>query len=262
MSGDAIRFEGVYKSFGDAVLFEDLNLAVRKGEVLTLLGASGSGKSVMLKMMLGLIPWDAGQVTVLGEDLTGRDDRSLLSVRKRIGMVFQGAALFDSLTVYENLAYSLRERGIEDEAEIRERVDSALRMVDLAGKDEVMPADLSGGMRKRVGIARAVAQSPEILLYDDPTAGLDPINVRRISELIARLRRELGVTSVVVTHDLPSAYFLSDRLAMLAQHHIVAIAPTVLFRASTIPEVRNFLDAMPLGTAALPRAAKRVAQTR
>ena len=259
MSDDAIRFEGVYKAFGENALFEDLNLAVRKGEVLALLGASGSGKSVMLKMMLGLIPWDRGRVTVLGEDITGRDDRSLLSVRKRIGMVFQGSALFDSLTVYENLAYSLRERGIEDEAEIRERVDSALGMVDLAGKEEVMPADLSGGMRKRVGIARAVAQSPEILLYDDPTAGLDPINVRRISELISRLRRELGVTSVVVTHDLPSAYFLSDRLAMLAQRHIVEIAPTARFRARAVPEVRNFLDAMPLGTAALPRAARRAA---
>lgn len=256
MADDAIRFEGVYKAFGENVIFEDLNLAVHKGEVLTLLGASGSGKSVMLKMMLGLVPCDAGRVIVLGEDLAGRNDRSLQAVRKRIGMVFQGSALFDSLTVFENLAYSLRERGIDDESEIGERVSAALRMVDLAGKDQHMPAQLSGGMRKRVGIARAVVQSPEILLYDDPTAGLDPINVRRIGELISRLRRELGLTSVVVTHDLASAYTLSDRLAMLAQHRIVEIAPVAAFRASSVPEVRAFLDAMPLPSDQRPRAMK------
>jgi phospholipid/cholesterol/gamma-HCH transport system ATP-binding protein len=244
MSEDAVHFERVDKAFGSNVIYEGLDLAIRKGEVLTILGGSGSGKSVMLKMILGLIPWDAGRVIVLGEDITGRDDRRMLPVRRRIGMVFQYAALFDSLTVFENLAYPLVERGMDDEAELRARVADVLQMVDLAGTEDVMPAELSGGMRKRIGLARAVVQSPEILLYDEPTTGLDPINVRRIDELILALRRKFGLTSVVVTHDLPSAYMLSDRLAMLAQHRIVEIAETVAFSASTVPDVRGFLDAM------------------
>jgi phospholipid/cholesterol/gamma-HCH transport system ATP-binding protein len=184
-------------------------------------------------------------VTVLGQDITGRDDRGLLALRKRVGLVFQSAALFDSMSVFDNLAYPLLELGVEDTEQIRTRVLEALRMVDLDGKDELMPAQLSGGMRKRVGIARAVVTAPEILLYDDPTAGLDPVNVRRIDELILRLRRELGLTSVVVTHDLASAYLLSDRIAMLARHRIIEIGPVSTFRASGIPEVRGFVDAMP-----------------
>jgi phospholipid/cholesterol/gamma-HCH transport system ATP-binding protein len=244
MSEDAVRFEGVYKAFGKNVIYEDLSLSVRKGEVLTILGGSGTGKSVMLKMMLGLIAWDAGRVVVLGEDITGFDDARLLPVRRRLGMVFQNAALFDSLTVFENLAYPLVERGILDEHVLRPRVAEVLGMVGLTGSEDTMPADLSGGMRKRVGLARAVVQSPEILLYDEPTTGLDPINVRRIDELILDLRRRFGLTSIVVTHDLPSAYMLSDRLAMLARKRIVAIAEKERFLRSEVPEVRAFLDAM------------------
>ena len=243
---DAVRFEGVCKAFGDNVIFEDLNLSIRKGEVLTLLGASGSGKSVMLKMMLGLIPPDAGRIVVLGQDITGLDDHAMLAVRKRVGMVFQGAALFDSLSVFENIAYPLIERGVADESELRRRVADALQMVDMKGTEEVMPSKLSGGMRKRVGLARAVVQAPELLLYDDPTGGLDPINVRRVDEMILSLRRRLGLTSVVVTHDLASAYMLSDRLAMLADRKIVEVANVARFRASTNPTVRAFLDAMAL----------------
>jgi phospholipid/cholesterol/gamma-HCH transport system ATP-binding protein len=244
MTDEAVRFEGVDKAFGKNVIYENLDLSVQKGEVLTILGGSGSGKSVMLKMMLGLVPWDAGRVHVLGQDITGMDDAALLPIRRRLGMVFQSAALFDSLTVFENLAYPLVERGIEDEALLRKRIGEVLHMVDLDGTEDVMPADLSGGMRKRVGLARAVVQSPEILLYDEPTTGLDPINVRRIDELILNLRKQFGLTSIVVTHDLPSAYLLSDRLAMLAQHRIVEIAPTTAFRRSGVAEVRTFLDAM------------------
>jgi phospholipid/cholesterol/gamma-HCH transport system ATP-binding protein len=244
VSEDAVRFERVDKAFGKNAIYEGLDLVIRKGEVLTILGGSGSGKSVMLKMILGLIQPDAGRVIVLGEDITGRDDRRMLPVRRRIGMVFQYAALFDSLTVFENLAYPLVERGMDDEAELRARVADALQMVDLAGTEEIMPAELSGGMRKRVGLARAVVQSPEILLYDEPTTGLDPINVRRIDELILALRRKFGLTSVVVTHDLASAYMLSDRLAMLSQRRIVEIAETAAFSASAVPDVRGFLDAM------------------
>lgn len=241
---EAVRMDGVCKAFGSNVLYEDLSLSVYKGEVLTILGGSGSGKSVMLKLILGLLPCDAGRIAVLGEDITDYDDTRMLPVRRRLGMVFQQAALFDSLTVFENLAYPLDERGERDESVLQARVAKVLRMVDLEGTQDMMPADLSGGMRKRIGLARAVIQSPEILLYDEPTTGLDPINVRRTDELILGLRKELGLTSIVVTHDLPTAYLLSDRMAMLARHHIVEIAPTSAFRSSPVPEVRAFLDAM------------------
>jgi phospholipid/cholesterol/gamma-HCH transport system ATP-binding protein len=198
-------------------------------------------------------------VVVLGEDITGKGDRQMLPIRRRLGMVFQNAALFDSLTVFENLAYPLIERGMNDQAELRARVADVLKMVDLEGTEEIMPAELSGGMRKRVGLARAVVQSPEILLYDEPTTGLDPINVRRIDELILALRRKFGLTSVVVTHDLPSAYLLSDRLAMLAQHRIVEVAPLAEFRSSRVPEVRSFLDAMEIAAGArAPQEVSRV----
>ncbi len=243
-SEEVIRFENVDKAFGSNVIYEGLNLSVKKGEVLTILGGSGTGKSVMLKMMLGLMTWDAGRVIVLGTDITGLDDAQMLPVRRRVGMVFQNAALFDSLTVFENLAYPLVERGVRDEAEIKKRVTESLAMVDLPGTEDMLPADLSGGMRKRVGLARAVTQSPEILLFDEPTTGLDPINVRRIDEMILSLRQRFGLTSIVVTHDLPSTYLLSDRVAMLAQHRIVEISALAAFRKSQVPEVRAFLDAM------------------
>jgi phospholipid/cholesterol/gamma-HCH transport system ATP-binding protein len=241
-----VQFDSVDKAFGDNVIYEQLDLSVHRGEVLTILGGSGSGKSVMLKMMLGLLGWDAGRVVVLGEDITGKRDAALLPIRRRLGMVFQNSALFDSLTVFENLAYPLIERGIEDEAVIAERVAKALAMVDLPGTGDMLPADLSGGMRKRVALARAVVQSPEVLLFDEPTTGLDPINVRRIDELILGLRREFGLTSIVVTHDLPSAYLLSDRIAMLARKRIVEVAPLAEFRRSRNADVRAFLDAMQL----------------
>lgn len=244
MTDIVVQFEAVDKAFGDNVIYEGLDLSVQKGEVLTILGASGSGKSVMLKMMLGLLGWDGGRVTVLGEDITGKRDAQLLPIRRRLGMVFQNSALFDSLTVFENLAYPLIERGIDDQAELATRVAKVLSMVDLPGTEDMLPSDLSGGMRKRVGLARAVIQSPEVLLFDEPTTGLDPINVRRIDELILNLRREFGLTSIVVTHDLPSAYLLSDRVAMLARKRIVEVAPLAKFRQSAVPEVRAFLDAM------------------
>lgn len=244
MAEEAVRFEAVCKAFGSKVLYEDLSLSVQRGEVLTILGGSGSGKSVLLKMMLGLLPWDSGRVVVMGQDITGLGDAELLPVRRRLGMVFQNAALFDSLSVFENLAYPLFERGANDDASLRQRIADVLHMVDLDGTEDLLPADLSGGMRKRVGLARAVVQSPDILLYDEPTTGLDPINVRRIDELILSLRKRLGLTSIVVTHDLASAYLLSDRLAMLAHHHMVEIAPTAEFRRSQVAEVRAFLDAM------------------
>jgi len=205
--------------------------------------------------MLGLISCDSGRIIVLGHDITGLDEQAMIPIRKRVGMVFQSAALFDSLSVFENIAYPLIERGIDGESDLRRRVAEALQMVDMAGTEAVMPPNLSGGMRKRVGLARAVVQAPELLLYDDPTSGLDPINVRRVDELILSLRRKLGLTSVVVTHDIATAYMLSDRLAMLAERRIVEVSDVAQFRASKNPEVRALLEATVLPKRAL-RAAR------
>jgi phospholipid/cholesterol/gamma-HCH transport system ATP-binding protein len=168
----------------------------------------------------------------------------MLPVRRKLGMLFQSGALFDSLSVYENIAYPLRERGERDESHISSRVAEVLDMVGLAGTEAKMPAELSGGMRKRVALARAVVQAPKVLLYDEPTTGLDPINVRRISELICDLKQRLNVTTICVTHDLASAYMVSDRLAMIAQKRVIEVAPTAEMRRSENPLVRQFLTAM------------------
>ncbi|MFT3924142.1 MAG: ATP-binding cassette domain-containing protein [Myxococcales bacterium] len=241
---EAIVFEQVSKSFGDNVIYTGLDLRVRSGEILTILGGSGSGKSVMLKMMLGLVKPDQGRVLVAGDDLNQLGGQGLQQVRRKVGMLFQGSALFDSMDVFDNVSYALVERCSHDEAAVRERVAQVLEMVGLPGTEALMPNELSGGMKKRVALARAVAEVPDILLYDEPTTGLDPMNVRRISELILRLRDELHVTSIVVTHDLASAFFVSDRLAMLADRRITEIDEPQGFRESARPEVQEFLGAM------------------
>jgi phospholipid/cholesterol/gamma-HCH transport system ATP-binding protein len=180
------------------------------------------------------------------EEIVERDDTALLSCRTKVGMLFQSGALFDSLDVYENVAYPLRVRGVRDEEAIARRVDEVLDMVGLPGILDKLPAELSGGMRKRVALARAVAHAPKLLLYDEPTTGLDPINVRRISELILELNRRLSITSVCATHDLASAYMISDRLALIADRHVAAIGTPAELRASTEPVVHRFLTAMPV----------------
>jgi phospholipid/cholesterol/gamma-HCH transport system ATP-binding protein len=244
-----IQFEDVYKAFGPKRIYEGLDLQIRRGEVLTILGGSGSGKSVMLKMMLGLVEPDRGRVRVEGEALGELDELGMQRIRRKVGMLFQGSALFDSMDVFDNVAYPLVERGTyADEAALRERVMTVLEMVGLPGTEALMPSELSGGMKKRVALARAVAEVPDILLYDEPTTGLDPMNVRRISELILRLRDELNVTSIVVTHDLASAFFISDRFAMLADRRIVEVAEREAFQRSQTPAVREFLGAMQLVT--------------
>lgn len=240
----AARFCDVHKAFGKNVLYEGLNLEIRKGEILTILGGSGSGKSIMLKMMLGLLRADRGQVWIGEQELGALDERGLFPVRRKVGMLFQGGALFDSMNVLDNVSYGMVERGERDRAVIAQRVAEVLTKVGMPGIEALMPSELSGGMKKRVALARAICVLPEILLYDEPTTGLDPVNVRRISELILSLRAELGVTSVVVTHDLPSAFMVSDRLAMLAERRIVEVAPTAQFRNSPVPAVREFLGAM------------------
>ena len=239
-----IRWEGLWKAFGAKRVFEGLDLEVRKGETLTIIGGSGSGKSVMLKCLIGLLYPDRGHIYFEGQDVTTFGEKEIRDVRKRVAMVFQSAALFDSLTVAENIAYPLREH-LKDltEAEIADRVAKNLKMVNLPGIEQMRPSDLSGGMRKRVGLARAIAIEPEVILYDEPTTGLDPISVRIIDELIISMKQQLGCTSIVVTHDMDSAFRVSDRMAMLARRKIVATGTVKEMQASTNPDVRAFFDA-------------------
>ena len=244
---DFVAFQHVQKSFGQKRVYSDLTLTVRRGEVLTLLGGSGTGKSVALKLLIGLLTADAGRIEVDGVDVAGFTEEQFFPIRRRISMLFQGSALFDSLTVGENVAYPLRLAGTFGAAEIRDRVAQRLDMVGLPGIEQMKPSDLSGGMRKRVGLARAIAADPEMILYDEPTTGLDPINTRRINELILSVQERLGVTSLVVTHDLPSAFMVSNRLAMLSQGRIVAELPSDQFRDSSEKAIHEFMAAMPVG---------------
>jgi phospholipid/cholesterol/gamma-HCH transport system ATP-binding protein len=239
-----IKWEGLWKAFGPKKIFEGLDLEVRKGETITIIGGSGSGKSVMLKCLIGLLYPDKGRILFEGGDVTTYGEKEIREVRKRVAMVFQGAALFDSLTVGENIAYPLREHLTKlSEDEIAARVAKNLKMVNLPGIEQMRPSDLSGGMRKRVGLARAIAIEPEVILYDEPTTGLDPISTKVIDELIISMKKQLGCTSIVVTHDMDSAFRVSDRMAMIARRKIVASGTVAEMQASTNPDVRAFFDA-------------------
>jgi phospholipid/cholesterol/gamma-HCH transport system ATP-binding protein len=217
-----VSLEGVQKRFGRQTVFESLSLQVERGETLSVLGPSGVGKSVMLKLIIGLHHADAGRIVVDGTDITRLDDEDdkLREVRRRVGMLFQGSALFDSLTVGDNVAYGLREHFRWPAAKLKARVRECLDWVGLPGVEAMRPADLSGGMKKRVGLARALAPGPDIILYDEPTTGLDPTNARRINELIVALRKRLNVSSLVITHDMGSALAVADRVALLARGRI------------------------------------------
>lgn len=241
-AGPAVELMGVTKSFRGTPVLRGVDLAIQRGETFTILGGSGSGKSVCLKHMIGLLRADAGRVFVLGTDVTRLAERDWVPIRRRCGMVFQGAALFDSLSVLENVAYPLRQHDRRSEAELRSRVAACLEAVGLAGTESMLPAELSGGMRKRVGVARAIALEPELVLYDEPTTGLDPANSRRIGELIAALNRRLRVTSVVVTHDLDLCFAVSDRVGLLKGGRIAAAGTVEQMRASAHPDVRAFLE--------------------
>lgn len=209
--------------FGDHVVLDGISLDVTAGETVCILGGSGAGKSTILRLILGLIRPDGGRIIVRGEDVATASRDELLHLRRDMGMVFQEAALFDSLTVYDNVAFYLHEHEQLREAEVATRVDEALRMVDLDPDQvtDLLPAELSGGMKKRVGIARALIHQPSILLYDEPTSGLDPITTRTIDDLILKLQRDLGVTSVVVTHDIRSAFRIGNRVALLFEGRIM-----------------------------------------
>ena len=245
MSDDTpiLSLTGIDKAFGKNHIFEGLALDIRRGEPLTILGSSGCGKRVLLKILIGLQRADAGTVRFDGTDITQFSETELMPIRRRISMLFQGGALFDSLTVGENVAYPLRRQRLPA-SEIADRVADRLTLVGLPDTARLMPSELSGGMKKRVALARSIAGEPEVVLYDEPTTGLDPINTRRINELIRSIQARLHVTSILVTHDLPSAYMVSDRLAMLSDRKIVAVLPTTEFRASPIPAIRDFVDAM------------------
>ena len=253
----AIELRGLSKAFRGKAVLRGLDLDVRAGETFTILGGSGTGKSVCLKHVLGLLRADAGRVRVFGRDVTHLSEDALVDVRKDFGMVFQGAALFDSLSVFDNVAFPLREHLALDDAELAARVGRCLAAVGLAGVEGLLPAELSGGMRKRVGVARAIALEPKAILYDEPTTGLDPANARRIGRLIRRLQERLGVTSVVVTHDLDLCFAVSDRVGLLKNGRIVVEGGAEEIRASSHPDVRAFLGGIQDEGAELDRTPER-----
>lgn len=235
------RLIQVGKSFGGREVLKDINLSVAEGEKLIIIGGSGSGKSVMLKLLTGLIRPDRGRVFLWDAEVSTLAEADLVPVRKRVGMLFQGGALFDSLSVYENIAFPLREQGRASEAEIQETVAEKLAWVGLPGIEDQAPSTLSGGMRKRVALARTIAMNPEIIFYDEPTTGLDPVNSRRISELIHRLHQRLGCTTCVVTHDMVSARIIDGRYAFLANGRILVEGPLETLKAQGGEEIRSFL---------------------
>lgn len=236
-----IEFHDVHKAFGPKVVCAGINLSIERGEAFTILGGSGVGKSVTLKLLIGLLKPDKGHILFDGEHVERMGPKELQRLRQRVGMVFQGAALFDSMTVRENVAYGLREHYKMSEAEIDERVAWSLSLVGLPGVEPMNPADLSGGMRKRVGLARTIALQPEVLLYDEPTTGLDPINITRINNLILSLKAALNNTAVVVTHDMTTASTVSDRLAMVHKGRVIASGTFDQFRHSENPIVHDFI---------------------
>jgi phospholipid/cholesterol/gamma-HCH transport system ATP-binding protein len=239
-----IEYRKVRKAFGKKRIFDDLSLKIEKGETLTVIGGSGTGKSVMLKCLIGLMYPEGGEILFDGTDVTQLGEVELRDIRRRVAMVFQGSALFDSLSVGENIAYPLHEQMPElGYEEIRKRVAKKLELVNLPGIEAMKPADLSGGMRKRVGLARAIATDPEVILWDEPTTGLDPISTRVIDDLIVSMNKQLGCTSIVVTHDMDSAFRVSDRMAMLARRRIVESGSVADMKASKNPDVRAFFDA-------------------
>lgn len=230
------------KTLGTQQVLRGVDLEIEKGQTCVILGRSGSGKSVLLKHFIGLFQPTSGEVWVDGEELTKLPERKLGGIRKKVGMLFQSGALFDSMNVAENLAFPLREAGVKSEQEIRDRVAEALEMVDLAGEEKKMPEKLSGGMRKRVGLARTIVGRPGCILYDEPTTGLDPIATDSINHLIRRLQKRLAVTSVVVTHDMKTAFHTADRVAFLHEGRIHFHGTPEELRASVDPVITAFIE--------------------
>jgi phospholipid/cholesterol/gamma-HCH transport system ATP-binding protein len=237
-----IEVRDLKKHFGPNPILDGVNLRIEKGESVVIIGRSGGGKSVLLKHLVALLKPDSGQVLIDGEDIVPLDERQLLRVRRKFGMLFQGAALFDSMTVAENVAFAFRRDRSLPPDEVARKVQDVLEMVDLPGIEQKRPSELSGGMRKRVGLARAIVYHPQIVLYDEPTTGLDPVVSDSIDQLILRVRDRLDVTSVVVTHDMRSARRLGQRILMMYQKKIYATGtPDEIFQSQD-PIVRRFID--------------------
>ncbi len=237
-----IEIRDVYKSFRENHVLKGVDLTIKKGETMVIIGRSGCGKSVLLKLIMGLLKPDAGNIAVNGDEVTRMNDNQLGKLRQRFGMLFQASALFDSMTVDENVGLGLREHTGLSEEEIRQRVAEKLKMVGLSQVERQKPAELSGGMKKRVGLARAIAMDPEYVLYDEPTTGLDPIMADVINELIVRLRNTLSITSIAVTHDIVSAYKIADRIAMLYEGRIVFVGTPQEVKVTDDPVVRQFIE--------------------
>jgi len=246
-----VEFHDVHKAYGAKQVLRGADLQVFRGEVLVILGGSGTGKSVTLRHMLGLEAPDAGRIIVEEEDITDLPEEELYRVRKKFGMLFQSGALFDSMTVFENIAFPLREHTELSEEEIVRAVREKLELVSLPGAEQLMPVDLSGGMRKRVGLARSIVLDPKMILYDEPTTGLDPINAQKINELIIDLQSKLNVTSVVVTHDIQSAFSVGDRIAFLNGGVFEWVGTMEQARDAQHPVLREFFKASAV-TAAQP----------
>ncbi|MEX5284748.1 ABC transporter ATP-binding protein [Selenomonas sputigena] len=239
-----IRLENVTMAFPDHTAVRRVSFAVEKGETLAVIGGSGSGKSTLLRLMIGLIRPTEGKIWIGDREISAMEEAELDKVRLRMGMVFQYSALFDSMTVGENVAFGLREHTKLKEAEIAQIVREKLHLVGLDGIEKKMPDELSGGMKKRVSLARAIAIDPEIILYDEPSSGLDPIMTGKIDELILETQRRLGVTSVVVTHDMASACHVADRIAMLDKGELIALDTAKNFRKSADPRIKAFFRAV------------------
>ncbi len=239
---EKVKLVDVYKSFGDFEVHKGINLTIMENRITVILGPSGTGKSVLLKQMMGLLKPNKGNIYVDGIDITVADKKELKAVRKKFGMLFQNAALFDSMTVYENVAFPLREHTKLKEKEIKEIVINKLKLVGLKNVENKMPAELSGGMRKRVGLARAIALEPEIILYDEPTTGLDPIMKDVVDNLIYETQKKLNITSVVISHDMDSAYKIADDMAMLYDGKTVLYGTKENFEKTDNPYVKQFVE--------------------
>lgn len=237
-----IELRDVSMSFRERSILRNLNLLVKTGEILVVIGPSGAGKSTLLRLMIGLLKPTSGEIWVNGQEISRMDEQALNRIRRNMGMVFQYSALFDSMTVGENVAFGIRQHTKMPEDQIHGVIKRSLRTVGLMGKENVMPNELSGGMKKRVSLARAIALNPQIVLYDEPTSGLDPIMSSTINRLIMSTRRILGVTAVVVTHDMDSAFAIADRIAMMYDEKIIEIGTPDELRQSENPLVRQFIS--------------------
>lgn len=235
-----IEMKGIYKKYGDKVVHRGIDLDIRKGEILTLMGGSGSGKSVLLRSMIGLEKPDRGTIRYLNHEISSMSEAALVEVRKKIAYVFQYGALFDSLTVGENLAYPLKEHTTLTAKQIRSKVREALGWVGLSDTESLLPSDLSGGMQRRVGVARSIIMGPEVILYDEPTTGLDPYNTRQILKIIRTLKDQ-GATSVLVTHDMSSIFAVTDRVAFIKDGKIQALGTADEISQSNDPELKGFI---------------------